>query len=82
MKQGKTVYSNLIHELELSEEEVRKSGKFHQHAAWNYCGYVFYDPIINLFYEEIWVYNSMVGIKKNASLKTLIEETIEVYGNK
>lgn len=78
--EGDIIYSNFTHEFKMNEEDMKISGKFHQHAAWNFCGYIWWDNDTNTFHEEIWVYNFMKDRLSSLSLKSLIEEANRLYG--
>ncbi len=80
MEQGDAVYSNLDNEYGLTSEEVKESKQYHQHAAYDFCGYVYYDKELNAFVEEVWVYNEVVDIHYNKELESLITGVINDYG--
>ena len=80
MTRGEIVYSNIDHEYTLSAENVKNSGSFHQHAAWDFCGYVYYDKLKGVFIEEVWVYNTLKEIHSDKDLESLITGVINDYG--
>lgn len=79
-KEGKCVYSNFDHRLVLEEEELKESGSYHQHAAWEFCGYVWYEKETQTFKEEVWRYRLLVTTLENKNLENLIEEANSRYG--
>lgn len=79
--EGETVYSNMDHEYTLSEKEVKASKSYHQHAAWNFCGYVWYDNTRNVFVEEVWQYNNLTITLVAKSLADVIKQAIDDYGD-
>ena len=80
MERGKMVYSNLKHQFEMTADEVKQSNLFHQHSAWDFCGYVWYDKTEKAFKEEIWIYNVHRATHTNLSLIELIEKVNSIHG--
>lgn len=80
-EEGRTTYSNIDHEFEMTEEEVKNSCKYHQHAAYNFCGYVWWDNEREVFIEQVWQYKTMVDEMVCSSLELLIEKINEYYGD-
>ena len=81
-EEGDTVYSNIDHTYEMTEEQVKNSKMYHCHAAWNSCGYVWFDLEKQQFVEEIWVYKSIVNVLYGETLEAVIQKAIELYGSK
>ncbi len=79
-EEGELVYSNVDHEFALTEEEIKQSNEHHQHAAWDFCGYVWYDAEEQLFIEEIWIYHNLEVTLYQKELKDLIELANATYG--
>ena len=79
-EEGETVYSNFDHALDLTEEQVRTSGKYHQHAAWEFCGYIYYDEQTELFIEEVWRYNTLREQYEDKDLRALIDIVNDEWG--
>ena len=82
IQKGEIVYSNFDHEYNMKENEVKESGKFHQHAAWDFCGYVWYNLLDKQFKEEIWISNTHRHTLSAVSLFELINEANIIYGDK
>ena len=80
-KEGDTVYSNFNYSYEMTEEQVKNSGMYHCHPAWNFCGYVWFDSEKQQFAEEIMVYKSVVNILYGETLDKVIQKAIELYGS-
>lgn len=73
-------YSNFDHVMDEGMEEKLKSGKYYaQHAAYYYCGYIWYEN--KMFYEVIHQFCSHIDTLKNKNLKELIIEVIKKYGS-
>lgn len=81
LKEGETVYSNFDHCYGMTEEQVKDSDMHHQHAAYNFCGYVWFDPEKQQFVEEINVYRNVVNTLYGKTLDEVIQEAIMLYGN-
>jgi len=79
-ERGNTVYSNLNRHQDLSDEEVKESGLTHQHAAYDFCGYVWYDKKEGVFREEVWRYHSLADTKSATTIKELVEMVNDEYG--
>ena len=79
-EEGDTVFSNFDHVQELSDEDVMKSGLFHQHAAWNFCGYIWYDKEEGVFKEEVWEHQSLVDNMSAATITELVENVNDAHG--
>lgn len=81
-EEGDTVYSNLDHSYEMTEEQIKNSRMYHQHAAWDFCGYVWFDTEEQRFIEEIMIYKSVVNTLYGKTLESVIQEAIMLYGRK
>jgi hypothetical protein len=74
------VYSNFDHMLESAiVEELNGGDKFAQHAAWNFCGYVYRDE--NGWHEEVWMNGSPVEMLHGDSVESVIAQANEKFGN-
>lgn len=75
------IYSNFDHVI---DEQVRDELKGNsalcaQHAAWDFCGYVWFDG--ELWHEEVWRWKSPVDHRTNADLDALISGVNGDYGD-
>ncbi len=70
--------TNFDHTIDDGFKEVLLDGYYGQHAAWNFCGYVWF---AEGFHEEVWRYNSPVEIITAASLPELMEAVNRKYGD-
>jgi hypothetical protein len=50
------------------------------HTAWNFCGYVWWDPDWELFIEEIWTYKVPRERFAEESLYELVKIVNDKYG--
>jgi hypothetical protein len=76
-----TLWSNIEGILDLEvEERLKKGDCVAQHAAWNYCGWVWYDPDTETWYEEIWRYQSRVETLTGDSATNVIAKALAGYG--
>lgn len=60
------------------EEKLKNEEVFCQHAAWNFCGYVWYSN--DNFYDEVMIHHKIVEVMMNPNLKELIREVNDKYG--
>ncbi len=76
------VYSNCFHEgvdHEVASELKANPGKaYAQHAAYNFCGYVWFSA--GQFHEQIWVHRRMVEVLSADEIEELIENANDQYG--
>ena len=77
---GAIIYSNFDHEY---DEEVRKDldesdSIVFQHAAWNFCGYVW--KADGKYHNEVWVYGSPVECFTADNLEDVINYANIKYG--
>ena len=71
--------SNMDHRIDEGFEDNLRTKKFYgQHAAYDFCGYVWFDG--KKFHEEVWVYNSHVNTISADSLQEIMEDVNEQYG--
>jgi hypothetical protein len=76
-----TLWSNMEGLLDLEIEERLRLGDCHAlHAAWNYAGYVWFDPSTDAWYEEIWVHGSPVDTISGDSATNVIAQTLAKHG--
>lgn len=80
--EGDEVYSNFDQTFRLTEKDIIESGFHHQHSAWDFCGYVWYDSKEKLFFEEIWIYHNLEVTIYQKELEDLIELANDTYGYK
>ena len=75
------VMSNMDHAIDagVARQLKRRPGAvFAQHAAWNFCGYVWYQD--SVFMEEVWVFNKYQATYGAETLDKLMRDVNEVYG--
>jgi len=76
-----TIWSNV--EGILDEEIVKRlvlGDCYAQHAAWDYCGYVWFDPDSETWYEDIWVHGNRVETLAGDSPTNVIAKALASYG--
>lgn len=77
------VYSNFDHALDdAMHEELLTGSKQGQHAAWDFCGWVRFDPLSKMWTEQVWVYGSLHSTRSNEDLSELIADVNSEYGSK
>ena len=77
------VYSNFDHELDAEVVKDLMSSPdecYAQHAAWNFCGYVWFDG--KTWHEDVWVHGNLVQTLSNTDLPALIASVNNEYGDK
>jgi hypothetical protein len=73
-------YSNFDHTLDESAEELLREGKtLMQHAAWNFCGWVWFKD--GMFYEAIMQYRVLMETLSDPTLMEVIRKANEKYGS-
>ena len=76
------VYSNFDHILEVDvEKRLAEGGCFAQHAAWGFCGYIWYDKEAAKWYEEVWTYSSWEETFSGDSAMDVIGQVNEEYSS-
>jgi hypothetical protein len=76
-----TLWSNAEGILDTEIEERLRLGDCHAlHAAWDYAGYVWFDPSNDTWYEEIWRYRAVVDTLSGDSATNVIAKAIASYG--
>ncbi len=77
------IYNNLNHIL--NKDRVKyisnNPGQEAIHYAWDFMGYISYDPKSKLFSERVFRYGKKVGAYSNESIEELIKEVNSKYGN-
>jgi len=76
-----SIYSNFDHELDnkvVKLVETHPNKLYAQHAAWNFCGYVWFNG--QQWKEEVWQWNSPVEILVADTIKNLIDSVNAQYG--
>ena len=75
-----SVYSNCDHELDEDTAAFLATNPtyYAQHAAWNFCGYVWFAE--DLWHDQVWVYGSPVAVVTDPDLRLLIEAVNMEYG--
>lgn len=64
----------------LAEALKQQAGSVYaQHAAWNFCGYVWYEN--GMFHEEVWVYNAPRTVINADTLQELMSDVNAEYGS-
>ena len=79
---GEAVYSNFDHKLEadVAAELERRPGEIYaQHAAWNFCGYVWRLPD-GRWVDQVWHYGSPVQDIIGGTIREVIRATNDGYG--
>ena len=77
-----TVYSNFDHRLDV---DVARHLENHpgevsaQHAAWNFCGYVWREPD-GRWVDQVWQYHAPVEDITGDAIESVIEQAIERFG--
>lgn len=78
---SQALWSNLDGILDLQVEERLKQGDcYSQHAAWNYCGWVWFDPDTETWYEEVWRCGSRIATITGDSATNVIAKALASYG--
>ena len=78
---GESVYSNMDHDLDAGIEAKLADNLtiYAQHAAWNFCGHVWYDG--ELWHDEVWFYNMERETFSGDTAMSVIEQANDEYGN-
>ena len=76
-----TVYSNFDHVLdeEIAKRLSEEPDTYGTHAAYNYCAYVWFDD--GRWYECVWRYGAPIELLNAESIKDVIRETVETWGD-
>ena len=80
---GKAAYSNFDHclDTEIVAQLESNPGKVcAQHAAWNFCGYIWRLPD-GCWVDQVWVYNNPVQDIIGGSIEDVIERANVGYGS-
>lgn len=78
-----SVYSNFDHRLEadVAAELERRPGEVcAQHAAWNFCGYIWRMPD-GRWIDQVWHHGSPVRDIIGDTLREVIEDASDSYGH-
>jgi hypothetical protein len=76
-----TLWSNAEGLLDTEiEERLRLGDCYALHAAWEYAGYVWFDPSSDTWHEEIWRYRAVVETLSGDSATNVIAKAIASYG--
>lgn len=79
-KASDAVYSNYDHALDTEVLKELESGQlFAQHAAWDFCGYVYKDE--SGWHDEIWRHGSPIETIDGESAEEAIRKANEKYGS-
>ncbi|GAH60460.1 unnamed protein product [marine sediment metagenome] len=73
--------SNHDHSIDEGLEEWLKENEGKvcaQHAAWDFCGYVWYE--LGKFYEQVWQHNSPIEEISADTLEELMTKANDKYG--
>jgi len=79
---SEAVYSNFDHALAIKvaeQLEAQPGGLFAQHAAWNFCGYVWILPG-GQWVDQVWRYGTPVEDITGDSIEAVIEAVNDRYG--
>lgn len=75
------VMCNLDRSINYTIAEKLKDGKhFAQYSAWNFCGWVYWDTVKQLFVCEVWVFHSLREIFEYRSLELIMSNVCREYG--
>ena len=76
------IYSNFDHEfhLDVAVEVFQNPELYAQHAAWNFCGWVWFSPEDGKWYEQVMQYRGVVDCLTGETPQECIEQAIEKYG--
>lgn len=80
---GAPVYSNLDHELDqLVVDQLRDNPSlWGQHAAFNYCGWIRYDPDSNSWVEEVVQHGTIAKTFHDDDVAELISAVTNEFGS-
>lgn len=76
------VYSNFDHVLDtevVRQLEAAPGELYAQHAAWNFCGYIWQRPD-GMWIERVWRYNAPVSDVIGDTIEDVIEVVLDNYG--
>lgn len=76
------VYSDFDHIIDMDIVKLLQdnpNGIHAQHAAWNFCGYIWFDG--ENFIEEIWQYRQLIETRANEDINELISSINAEYGS-
>jgi hypothetical protein len=78
-----SVYSNFDHTFNREvAERLEKGDCFARHAAYDFNGSVWFNPVSGLWAEEIWVYQKVVETLTARTLEDLIKLANNQYGTR
>jgi hypothetical protein len=76
-----TIWSNFEGILDEEVVKLLEVGDCHAlHAAWDYAGYVWFDPDSQTWYEEIWRYGDRLSTISGDSPTNVIAQAMAGYG--
>ncbi len=76
------VMTNYDHSIDENvAEKLRKKYIFAQYSGWNFCGYVWWNRILNKWSCEIWQYNSHIGTIHASTLHEIMHHASWRYGS-
>lgn len=78
---SEAVYSNFDHVLEagVEAELLADSTLYAQHAAWDFCGYVWHAA--GVWHNEVWRWNSPVEVLTDESCAAVIAQANDKWGS-
>lgn len=77
------VMSNCDHSIDADiAARLQAEEAYAQYAAWDFCGYVWWDRTEQRWYCEIWRYNSYRETVGGATLADIMAEASEAYGHR
>jgi hypothetical protein len=76
-----SVCSNIDHVIDtdvMMELLAFPNVRYAQHAAWNFCGYVWHDG--ELWHEQVWISGLLAESRSDKNLSDLIDAVNNDYG--
>ena len=77
-----SAYSNIDHCLEAQVVDALKKDPnkiYAQHAAWNFCGYIWFDG--KLWHDQVWVHGNPSHEFEHEDIMELISDVNYEYGH-
>ena len=72
--------SNFDHSQDDGLEEDLRAGKRGTHSAWNFNGQVWYDPVADVFREDVWVHHAKMATLSAPTLDDLMRVVNDEFG--
>ncbi len=81
-KTNPSVFSNFDHTIHSESLKLVEAGTHQgQHAAWDFCGWVWYDVDKKKWFEEIWRHAAHVETLEGDTFREVIDEAIDRFGS-